>query len=738
MSRLKLRPYWSIFVSTLLVSCGVLAAVLTVPSAYNVKFEIATVVYVGILLSLILCAVLHLVKRPLIPILILLLALAVYVYLDRHSIKTGFKILYYAIMKPPTSILPFLPVPKDPAISEPHASGYVTALLTAAAALASLLVSLAVVKSSSPLPAIVVLLPSIFLSMIYTDCSPALYSVILLVIYLGGVLLISGIIGKTKKHAVARLVFLILLAALAFLPRALSPEKDFVPIPYEQRQYILGERFGRVQDGVLSLFSSNPKEYGLSSINDRLLNDSKAFSVSSTAPGTFLMRTHSYGLYKNNGFVASPEYGGEWPSMRALGLTQARQQSKRETISVHGAFTNERLVPYGFLDSLIKVEEGFVRSYGETSYAWSFLPDLRFTPVDGGKTENEYYVFALNSYTMPGGKQKDELIKLMDKSFPVVLGSAQTLSEHVDHLKRSDVYRAAITVAEKVRGFGSYSLTPGATPRGRDPIEYFLSENKLGYCVHYASTTAAFLQALDIPARFTIGYRVDVAEADTWQDVPKDASHAWVEIYVKGVGWVPIECTPGFSTANGYSPAQGNYAEPTPTPEPTPEPTPDPDARETRVPVTDEPDEIVKPSRNPRETATPAPTATPKPGGSGGNGGSGGGGSFNPLWLLIPLGAIALWLLIGFIVDRIRRLRFEQSDPNAAVLSMLRYLRRLERFGMPPEPDAKELGEEAVFSNHSMSAKQKRLIERCAEVRRSAFKGKPLKRLLLRRLIFML
>jgi hypothetical protein len=69
---------------------------------------------------------------------------------------------------------------------------------------------------------------------------------------------------------------------------------------------------------------------------------------------------------------------------------------------------------------------------------------------------------------------------------------------------------------------------------------------------------------------------------------------------------------------------------------------------------------------------------------------------------------------------------------------MLRYLRRLERYGLPPEPDAKELGEEAAFSNHSMSAKQKRLIERCDGVRRSAFKKKPLKRLLLRRILFRL
>ena len=737
MSRLKQRPYWSIFVNALLVCCGVLAAVLTVPSSYGVKVELPTLIYTAALFSLLLCAILHLVKKPLFPILLFLLAVAVYVVLDRANIKTGFKLLYYSIMRPPSAIFPFLPVPKEPNVAPELIAGYVTSFLIVLVAIYSVLISLAVIKSSSPLPAILALLPSVFLSMVYTDCSPVLYSVILLVVYFGGVLLGHGIKGSSKKHAVAHLVFLLLLTALAFALRALSPEKKYVPIPYEQRQYVLGERFGRVQDGVLSLFSNNPKEYGLSSINDRLVNNSKAFSVSSTAAGSFLLRTHSYGLYGNNGFAASPEYGGDWKSMWALGSTQ---HGGTETIAVQGAFTNERLVPYAFQpDAYVKVEEGFVRSYGETSYSWKFMPDLRFTPISESKAEREYYLFALNNYTLPAGAQKDELIKLMDENFPLAIGIAPTLSGYVKILKQTDVYGAALAVAEKVRSLGSYTLTPGATPRGRDLVEYFISENKQGYCVHYSSATAAFLQALDIPARFVIGYRADIAEADTWQDITKEASHAWVEVYVKGVGWVPIECSPGFA-GGGYTPAQGNYPEPTPTPEPTPEPTPDPNELETRPPITDEPDEFVKPSRNPRESATPMPTPSPTPNPNGGGNGGGGGKAKNGslLWLVIVLGAIALWLLIGFVIDRVRKHRFEQSDPNAAVLCMLRYLRRLERFGLPPEPDAKELGEEAAFSNHSMSAKQKRLIERCRGVRRSAFKRKPLKRLLLRRLIFLL
>lgn len=728
----KKTPYLNITLDALLICCGALAALFMVASSYDISFEMATIIYVTLIFSFAFSFLFHGKKNSFFVILLFLITVAVFAILDRRPVINGFKIMYYAILKPPSAIFPFLPVPKEPNIPLIEVKGAVTTFMIIVSELLSLIIALAVKKSSSPLPAILVLLPAVFLSMVYTDCSPALYSLILLVLYFGGVLLGNSIRGGTKKHAQARIVFLALLACMAFGLKFISPESEFSPIPYDQRRNMLGDGFGRMQDGVLSVFSRNPKQYGLDSIGDKVMSDSTAFTVSSSSSGSYLLRTHSYGLYSNNTFLPSPEYTGTWQSLYALGASQI---GDTETISIRGAMTNERLVPYAFLDDgYTRVEEGFVRSYGETGYMWTFKPTLRFTPVKSGKEESDYYLFALNNYTMAGGAQKEKLIKLMNSTFPSPVSLIKDFYSYIRALMRTDYYTAAVTVADYVRGVGEYTLQPGSTPRGADFVEHFLSESKKGYCVHYASATAALLQALDIPARFTIGYRADIVEADEWQTIPKQASHAWVEVYIKGVGWVPIECTPGFPGNSEYAPAGGSYPEPTPTPEPTPEPTRDPNAPVSEPPETELPD-IVKPSNNPRESATPRPTNTPNPGGSGSSGGKRG---FNPLWLLIIPGVFALWMLIGLIVDRIRQRMFRQSDPNAAVLCMLRYLRRLERFGLPPEPDAKEIGEEAVFSNHSMSAKQHQLIERCRGVRSSAFKKKRIKRFFLRRLIFLL
>lgn len=38
----------------------------------------------------------------------------------------------------------------------------------------------------------------------------------------------------------------------------------------------------------------------------------------------------------------------------------------------------------------------------------------------------------------------------------------------------------------------------------------------------------------------------DLESGNGAQAIMDEAAHAWAEIYVKGVGWIPIEVTPGF------------------------------------------------------------------------------------------------------------------------------------------------------------------------------------------------
>lgn len=96
-----------------------------------------------------------------------------------------------------------------------------------------------------------------------------------------------------------------------------------------------------------------------------------------------------------------------------------------------------------------------------------------------------------------------------------------------------------------------YTLAPGRTPDGRDSVEYFLNENKKGYCVYYATAAVMLLRSTGIPARYVEGMYVPKEELAACADgkeinVVDRSAHAWVEIYDDKYGFVPVEVTPGF------------------------------------------------------------------------------------------------------------------------------------------------------------------------------------------------
>lgn len=102
-----------------------------------------------------------------------------------------------------------------------------------------------------------------------------------------------------------------------------------------------------------------------------------------------------------------------------------------------------------------------------------------------------------------------------------------------------------------------YTLDPGKTPSGEDFIDYFLSTQKKGYCSYYATAGVMLLRKYGIPARYVEGYIVHPNQLKDHNDngmneidVLDKNAHAWAEIYIRELGWVPIEFTPGYDEDN--------------------------------------------------------------------------------------------------------------------------------------------------------------------------------------------
>lgn len=130
---------------------------------------------------------------------------------------------------------------------------------------------------------------------------------------------------------------------------------------------------------------------------------------------------------------------------------------------------------------------------------------------------------------------------------------------------------------------GTYSKDLDPLPAGADPVDYFLNESWKGYCVHFASAATLVLQAMDIPARYASGYVVFPKDFKKTEDgytatVTDARAHAWVEVYLEDMGWIPCEVTPGFAAGDESGGASADADEKTDQKEPSGPDTEQPDA----------------------------------------------------------------------------------------------------------------------------------------------------------------
>ncbi|MDE6149891.1 MAG: transglutaminase-like domain-containing protein [Ruminococcus sp.] len=98
-----------------------------------------------------------------------------------------------------------------------------------------------------------------------------------------------------------------------------------------------------------------------------------------------------------------------------------------------------------------------------------------------------------------------------------------------------------------------YTLAPGKTPDGEDFIDYFLSEQNKGYCTYFASAGTMLMRKFGFPARYVEGYTISPTELKNPDEnglytiaVKDKSAHAWTEVFIKEIGWVPCEFTPGY------------------------------------------------------------------------------------------------------------------------------------------------------------------------------------------------
>ena len=256
---------------------------------------------------------------------------------------------------------------------------------------------------------------------------------------------------------------------------------------------------------------------------------------------------------------------------------------------------------------------------------------------------------------------------------------------------------SADSVAAYVRNLAVYDLQTPRVPDGADFVLYFLQESRQGYCIHFASAATMLLRTVGIPARYVTGYSVS-GEAGQWNEVTEKDAHAWVEYYVAGFGWHPLEATP----ADANDPDE-------------PETEQEPEKPQPETPEREEPEQ---------STNQPAPTT---PVGTG----QSAAGSLPAVfrWSLVVPGMVLLILLRRWMGLRYRKNRCKKGHPNRRALAWWRWLVQLSKAGgMQISEELLCLAEKARFSQHTMEEKELLLLQQAAEARISELRTEPLAR----------
>lgn len=93
-----------------------------------------------------------------------------------------------------------------------------------------------------------------------------------------------------------------------------------------------------------------------------------------------------------------------------------------------------------------------------------------------------------------------------------------------------------------------YELAVGGS--GPEALERFFRDRQ-GYCTYFATAAALCLRELGVPARIAAGYAVTRWDVENRVYLAgAEGAHAWTEVPVKGVGWVPVDATPAASLAS--------------------------------------------------------------------------------------------------------------------------------------------------------------------------------------------
>ena len=305
------------------------------------------------------------------------------------------------------------------------------------------------------------------------------------------------------------------------------------------------------QEGTLKVHGSSG--YGNIGIGGGTDSNRVVLRVTTQNSDLIYLKSASYGTYTKVGWNTATAYTGTPINSAAsesaffataYGVTNTTGMSFVSTCRIE-SLTGIYVLPYYVWGDVASSSsdvyfEGDIKALENDFYyaCWDFTPSASLTfPQNASAAMAEYaaYVTAEDSEYLAIDNETRDFFdnyareKGINKNSPTIITDVANVIKlsaryNLDYNKELD-YEENIAVA-------------------------FISEYKEGICQHYASAATLLYRTLGIPARYTTGFAAQTLAGKT-TDVLAKMAHAWVEVYVDGIGWVNVEVTGSGSPALG-------------------------------------------------------------------------------------------------------------------------------------------------------------------------------------------
>ncbi|SEF55490.1 Transglutaminase-like superfamily protein [Eubacterium ruminantium] len=277
--------------------------------------------------------------------------------------------------------------------------------------------------------------------------------------------------------------------------------------------------------------NSNIYRYFYSSVEGSITN----YVIQNKNKGSRMMLPYFYDAR----VISSPEYVADYSAKKKKNLKEYNVTALNDSIFLKTFYLDEYEYDKDVL-KLLKLCDYYEEPLSSESGFWMWYNDY----VDRRYTDIPYNIRDELEAFLKNDEYKELCEYMVDMDYSVNM---------------SRIYKAN-TIARLLSIYCNYSWNLDRIDETTDPVIYFLSSSKAGYCMHFASAGVLLLRKAGVPARLATGYIVkkdsfkENSEGEYEASVTDNSGHAWAEIYLDNIGWIPVEMTAAYSSESAGLP----------------------------------------------------------------------------------------------------------------------------------------------------------------------------------------